>query len=197
MTSNEELKDIPLVKYEDLNGIIRSGDILFYSGEDEVSKLIRWATNSMWSHIGILLYWEEFDRILLLESVENMGVRLIPLSIYIKDLQAEEQEEEFYARLVVARHQDLKASKISQLVNFGIDQITRPYDQEEIQRIMVRIATGEGKAERDRAYMCSELVYECFMQSGIEIPYNHLGFISPQDIWIDPHVQALAEIDHL
>lgn len=197
MANNSDLDIIPKVSYENLDSLIQSGDILFYSGEDEVSKLIRWATHSIWSHIGILFKFQEINRILLLESVESMGVRLIPLSKYIKNIEREEEEEDFYARLVIARHEDLPGTDVSALMNFGIDQITRPYDREEIQRIMIRIAKGEGKAERDRAFMCSELVYECFIKAGVEIPYNHLGFISPEDIWKDPKIHAIAEIDHL
>ena len=180
MNNQDELSKLPYASYRDLDKIIKSGDILFYSGEDEVSKLIRWATKSMWSHVGILIKLEGIDRILLLESVENVGVRIIPLSKYIKNIEKEEEEEDFYARLIVARHNKLENHMVKGLLNFGIDQITRPYDREEIQRIMVRIAKGEGKAERDKAYMCSELVYECFRKIGIEIPYNHLGFISPE-----------------
>ncbi len=197
MANNTDLANIPSIPYTNLHEHIQSGDILFYSGEDEVSKLIRWATNSMWSHIGILYYVEHLARIMLLESVESMGVRLIPLSKYIKNIEENEAEEEFYARLVVARHQTLQAAYIGDMINFGIDQITRPYDRQEIQRIMIRIAKGEGKKERDKAYMCSELVYECFRKAHIELPYNHLGFISPEDIWTNSDVKALLEIDHL
>ncbi|NJL12131.1 MAG: hypothetical protein HC913_03385 [Microscillaceae bacterium] len=192
------LPEMPLVPYQELGNWVQDGDILMYSGEDEISQLIRWATRSQWSHVGILLKVASADnRLMLLESVENMGVRLIPLSIYIKNIEREEVEEMYYARLVVARHQMLHTDKISTLLNFGLEQITRPYDREEIQRIMRRIATGEGKIARDKAYMCSELVYECFLAAGIEIPYNHLGFISPEDIWCDPAIVPIAEIDHL
>ena len=197
MDNQNELSKLPYASYRELDQIVKSGDILFYSGEDEVSKLIRWATKSMWSHVGILIKLDGLDRILLLESVENVGVRIIPLSKYIKNIEQEEEEEDFYARLVIARHDQLEEPNIKVLLNFGIDQITRPYDREEIQRIMVRIAKGEGKAERDKAYMCSELVYECFRKAGIEIPYNHLGFISPEDIWNNPNIHPIVEIDHL
>lgn len=197
MASNDDLSNLSYVSYHELSQVVHSGDILFYSGEDEVSKLIRWATNSMWSHVGILIKLDVLNRILLLESVENVGVRLIPLSKYIKNIEREEEEEDFFARLVIARHCSMDDRKIQTMLNFGIDQITRPYDREEIQRIMIRIAKGEGKAERDKAYMCSELVYECFRKVGIEIPYNHLGFISPEDIWNNPDMLPIAEIDHL
>jgi uncharacterized protein YycO len=196
MASNQDLLNLAKVSYQTLRDTVKSGDILFYSGEDEVSKLIRWATHSIWSHIGIIVKMDKLNRILLLESVENMGVRLIPVSKYIKNVEEYAEEEKFDARLVIARHRRLSSHKIKKMLSFGIDQITRPYDHHEIQRIIQRIIVGEGKAERDRAFMCSELVYECFSAVGIEIAYNPLGFISPEDIWADPNMEVIAEIEH-
>lgn len=195
MARNSDLEGLPKVPYEELTKIVKTGDLLFYSGDDEVSKLIRWATNSHWSHVGILFKIESLNRLLLLESVESYGVRLIPLSKYIHNGSAAEGAESD-SRLIVARHSCLDDEKVSQLINFGIEEITQPYDSQEISRIMIRIATGEGKKERDRAYICSELIHECFLSAGIEIPYNEKGFISPEDIWIDPQINVIVEINH-
>jgi Permuted papain-like amidase enzyme, YaeF/YiiX, C92 family len=196
MASNQDLLKSPKVTYQALRDTVKSGDILFYSGEDEVSKLIRWATHSIWSHIGIIVKIDKLNRVLLLESVENMGVRLIPLSKYIKNIEEYADEEKFDARLVIARHRLLSSRKIKKMLSFGIDQITRPYDHHEIQRIIQRIIAGEGKANRDRAFMCSELVYECLSIVDIEIAFNPMGFISPEDIWTNPHIEVIAEIEH-
>jgi uncharacterized protein YycO len=197
MAKDIDLITIPKVKYPALRQTVQAGDLLFYSGEDEVSRLIRRATQSLWSHIGIIFKIENLDRILLLESVESMGVRLIPVSRYIKNIENEDNEGKYDARLVIARHQALKPEQVNPFINFGIDQISRPYDLAEIKRIIERIQKGKGKIIRDESYMCSELVYECFAKVGIEIPYNELGFISPQDIWIEENIQVVAEIDHL
>jgi uncharacterized protein YycO len=197
MAKDTDLITISKVKYPALRQTVQAGDLLFYSGEDEVSRLIRRATQSLWSHIGIIFKIENLDRILLLESVESMGVRLIPVSRYIKNVENEENDGKYDARLVIARHQALKPEQVKPFINFGIDQISRPYDLAEIKRIIERIQKGKGKIIRDEAYMCSELVYECFAKVGIEIPYNELGFISPQDIWIEENIQVIAEIDHL
>jgi uncharacterized protein YycO len=199
MASNANLDQIPLIPYSDLWDTVQNGDILFYSGEDEISKLIRWATNSIWSHVGILFKVDSIQRIMILESVESQGVRVIPLSKYIQNHQEdlEAHEEKPKARLVIARHQNFQENQLNDLLNFGMNQITRPYDRDEIQRIMIRIATGQGKQERDKIYMCSELIFECFMAVDLEIPYNKLGFISPEDIWIDDNVVSIAEIEHL
>ena len=198
MATLETLSTIPKIQYAALREHVEAGDLLFYSGDDDISMLIREVTNSIWSHIGIIFKIENLDRLLLLESVETFGVRLIPLSRYIKGVEElEDNDDKPEARLVVARHTQLTEAHLKPLINFGMNQITRPYDLEEIRRIMQRIRTGEGKAVRDRAYMCSELVYECFASVGIEFNYHPLGFISPQDIWADENLVAIAEIEHL
>lgn len=185
------------IDYPEIQGQLRTGDILFYSGEDELSQLIRWATKSFWSHVGIIINWQEYQIPMLLESLESSGVHLMPLPKYIKGIEEDEKAEDFYGRLIIGRHQDLDEEKAKQAAHFGLRQIGRPYDHAEIRRIMQRIAAGEGKQHRDRAYMCSELVYECFMAVGIDIPYNQLGYISPEDIWQCTRIEAVAEINHL
>lgn len=198
MATLDELNTIPKIQYPALREHLEAGDLLFYAGDDDISMLIREVTQSVWSHIGIVFKIDNLDRILLLESVESFGVRLIPISRYIKGVAEEMDQNDAKpnARLVIARHKKLTQAQIRPLINFGIDQIAQPYDLEEIRRIMQRIRTGEGKAIRDRAYMCSELVFECFDAVGLEFAYNHLGFISPQDIWADENVEAIAEIEH-
>jgi hypothetical protein len=199
MATSQDLATIPKIGYPLLRDHLEAGDLLFYSGDDDISMLIREVTQSIWSHIGIVFKIDNLDRILLLESVEMFGVRLIPISRYIKGVEEdmEQNDAKPNARLVVARHDLLTAAHIRPLINFGLDQIAQPYDLEEIRRIVQRIRTGEGKAVRDRAYMCSELVFECFYAVGLEFAYNALGFISPQDIWEDAHVRPIAEIEHL
>ncbi len=197
MAQNQDLDNISLCSYYELYDQVQDGDILMYSGEDDISKLIRKATQSMWSHVGILFKIEPWKRLMLLESVENMGVRLIPISRYIQNIEREKEEEEFFARLVVARHESLQPESVDKLINFGINLVTRPYDVAEIERIMERLITGQGKMERDQAYMCSELVYECYQKIGITLNHHPFGFVSPEDIWLDEHVRAILEIDHL
>ncbi len=197
MATNQDLENIPLIQYQALDSIIQDGDILMYSGEDDISKIIRKVTQSMWSHVGILFKIEPWGRMMLLESVESRGVHLIPLSRYIQNIEREEEEEEFFARLVIARHKYLSQAQLSPLINFGIDLITRPYDLAEIHRIFERLQTGEGKLARDRAYMCSELVYECYLKAGITLNHHPFGFVTPEDIWLDENVVGIAEIDHL
>jgi hypothetical protein len=72
--------------------------------------------------------------------------------------------------------------------------LTQPYDKDEIAKILARITLGIGKKERDREYICSELVYECYFHAGKNFAFNPKGFISPEDIWEDGKLSLVGRI---
>lgn len=187
----DDIDSLPLLSYADLRSTLQSGDLLFTSGKYLISNAIQQLTNSPWSHVGIVFRLDSIDRILLLESVEDMGVRFAPLSKYLNDY---ENGKPYKGRVVLARYDNVTTDTVAHLSMFGIDELTQPYDKDEIAKIMARIALGLGKKSRDREYICSELVYECFSRAGIEFEYNKKGFISPEDIWIDTQISLVGRI---
>jgi len=183
---------LPRRRYADVRSDLRSGDLLFCSGRYWISKAIRRFTDSPWSHVGILLWAERIGRLLVLESVEDMGVRLAPLSHYLKNY---ERGRPYRGVLAVARPRGLTEEEVVTLARFGADLLLRPYDKDEIGRIVARIALGRGKRRRDKEYICSELVWECFHAAGWEFPYDRRGFISPENLWTDPRVEPLFRVE--
>lgn len=188
---SKAIKALPLLSYPDIRSTLKSGDLLFTSGDYLISKAIQKMTDSPWSHVGIVIRIPSIDRVLLLESVEDMGVRFAPLSKYLNDY---ESGKPYKGRAVIARCNDVSEDTIKGLMSFGVDELTQPYDKDEIAKIMARITLGIGRKERDREYICSELVYECFASAGKEFAYNSGGFISPEDVWGDEQVSLLSRI---
>lgn len=188
---SEQIGKMPVASYEEIRTKLRSGDILFASGDYLVSEAIRTMTNSPWSHVGIVFRMNSIERILLLESVEDMGVRFAPMSKYLSDY---ENGAPYQGKIVLARCSDIMPSAVAELAKFGINELTRPYDKDEIAKIIARIALGYGRKERDREYICSELVYECFLRANIKFGYNPDGFISPEDIWKDKRISLVCRI---
>lgn len=186
-----DIKALPVLPYSDLRVKLKSGDLLFASGDYLVSKAIQAVTDSPWSHVGIIFRLDSIDRMLLLESVEDMGVRFAPLTKYLSDY---ENKKPYRGRVVIARCKDVDAKVVGDLSTFGIDELTQPYDKDEIAKIMARVTLGLGKKERDRGYICSELVYECFSHAGKEFAYNSKGFISPEDVWVDEKLSLIGRI---
>lgn len=186
-----EINSMTEVDYETIRDNLNSGDILFAAGDYLISKAIQNATNSPWSHIGIIVKLESINRVFLLESVEDMGVRLVPLSKYLRDY---ENNKPYKGALVLARIQNSNSLNQDAMLQFGFNEITKPYDKDEIAKIIARIALGIGRRNRDREYICSELVYECFSRAGKEFEFNRKDFISPEDIWIDSDISVMHRI---
>lgn len=182
----EEFPNLPSKHYNELRHDIRSGDILLCSGNSTFSTLIQKATNSIWSHIGFILRVDAIDRIMVLESVESIGVRAIPLSNYVRDYNA--SGKAYPGRLMLARHHDVKSENIAKLSRKAVDLLGYPYRTEEIVHIAARLSmhtlglpNEATDAARQRAFICSEYAYECFKSIGVSIDYNPVGFIAPSD----------------
>ena len=53
-------------------------------------------TDSPWSHVGVVFWLKSIQRVLLLESVESIGVRFAPLSKYLSDYKKGKPYREFF-----------------------------------------------------------------------------------------------------
>lgn len=186
--------------YDELRHEIRSGDILLCSGNSTFSTLIQKATNSIWSHVGFILRVDAINRIMVLESVESIGVRAIPLSNYVYDYNA--SGKTYPGRLMLARHHDIREENIANLSRKAVDLLGYPYRTEEIVHIATRLsmhslglANEAIDAEKQRAFICSEYAHECFKSIGIHIDYNPLGYIAPADFARSAKINPLCFIE--
>jgi cell wall-associated NlpC family hydrolase len=190
--SKREIKALPVQAYDAVRDSLRSGDLVFCSGSYLFSGLIQRFTRSVWSHVGIVYRDDNLGRVFVLESETGVGVRLVPVSKYLRDYHG--RRRPYRGQIVVGRVQPaLTTEQVRQGVSFGMDLLTKPYDNSEILRIALRIAFRVGRRTRDRKFICSELVDECFRAAGVRFarPDN---YISPQDIWRDPSVLLQARI---
>ncbi len=190
--------------YDLVRPSIRSGDLLLCSGSGVFSKLIQKATKSVWSHVAFVLKLEAIDRVMVLESVEPIGVRTVPLSHYVRDYKG--NGEGYPGRLLLARHRDLALlpqRKLHTMSQFAVDLFGYPYDKDEIVRIAARIGKSlfgftDNEVKRDREYICSEYVWECYKKLGIRIEYDKRGFIAPKDFARNRDVKPVAvlKVEH-
>ena len=188
----KEIKRMPVRSYETVRDDLRSGDLLFCSGSYLFSGLIQRFTGSVWSHVGVVYRDEALQRVFVLESETGIGVRLAPLSKYLRDYHG--RNRPYRGQILVGRvTPGLDAEQVRKAVSHGMDLLTRPYDNGEIVRIAVRILFRIGRRSRDRKFICSELVDECFRSAGVRFtcPDN---YISPDDIWRNPCVEVGGRI---
>ncbi|MBE2257229.1 MAG: hypothetical protein H6942_02350 [Candidatus Accumulibacter sp.] len=183
---------LPILDYDQVRDQLRTGDIVFCSGTYFFSKTIQWFTRSVWSHVGIIYRDDNLLRIFVLESEIAIGVRLVPLSKYLRDYHG--RNKPYKGHIVIARiAPDADDGKLKTAISFGMDELTRPYDNWEICRIAMRILFRRGRKNRDRKYICSELVYEAFRRADVSFRFNR-NSISPDDIWSDQRVMMKYRI---
>jgi hypothetical protein len=183
--------------YPTIKDHIRSGDILLCSGNRPFSKLIQKATQSRWSHVGFILWIEDFKQLMVLEAVESHGVRIVPLQGYIDNYNG--SGKPYGGDLMIGRHIHFNKDNIHGLAEFGSKLFGYPYDYGDIAKIAFRLslrAAGYKKRhqilESSDAYICSEYAYLCYQKVGTEIAHDKLnGFIMPADFAADKNIEKL------
>ncbi len=155
------------------------------------SRMIQAASDSVWSHVAFVMRLDAIDRVMVLESLEPIGVRTVPLRKYVEDYDS--RGSPYPGRLAVARHDEFEKKAngraLRRLGKFGVDLFGYPYDRSEVARIAARIVASKLRSprlsvravRRDREYICSEYVWECYKSLGISIDYDRRGFIAPAD----------------
>jgi cell wall-associated NlpC family hydrolase len=182
-----EIRRLPVLPYEAARAELRSGDLIFCSGSYAFSGMIQRFTRSVWSHVGVIWRDDTLGRVFVLESEAGIGVRVVPVSKYLLDYHG--RRRPYRGQIVVAQiAPDIPRERVHRAVSFGLDELTKPYDNGEILRIAARILFRRGRGARDRKYICSELVDECFRRADVRFARTD-NYISPDDIWRDATVK--------
>lgn len=193
----DNLQHVPRLKYDDIRGEIRSGDIMLCSGNALFSKLIKFATKSIWSHVGFILRLDIIERLMVMESVETIGVRTVPLSCYSSNYNG--SGKPYNGQVVIARHDEFDESRVHNLSKRAVDLLGYPYDNAEIAKITGRLALRSlgfnnitRKLEDNGEYICSEYAYYLFNSINVSIEHNSKGFITPEDFASTKAVKAVC-----
>ena len=196
------LKELHPRSYKELRDEIRDGDLLLCSARDPFSRLIKWATKSPWSHVAMAFRMEDIDRVLVVECVEKIGVRCVPLSTFVSRTSA--GVTPYPGQIVIARHKGMaaksRARPMKKMAAFAFDRLGDKFSQGEMYKIAARIVAGRLNRHMPRSlgpddeFICSEYVARCYKALGIEFPWDGLGFMAPADIARDPRLEAVARI---
>ena len=190
--TKKKIGQLPLHPYSAMRDDLQTGDLVFCSGSYFFSRTIQQFTRSVWSHVGMIYKDPTLERVFILESETLIGVRLAPLSKYLKDYHG--RNRPYRGNMVIARvHPAIDEEKLNHAISHGMDELTKPYDNVEIIRIGLRILFKVSRRARDRKYICSELVYDCFDKIGVPFTLSD-EYVSPEDIWLDEQVQPQYRI---
>ena len=193
------LKPVP---YEQVRPMVQDGDLFLCSAYDPMSRLIRWATRSPWSHIGIAMRMHHIDRVLVLECVAKLGTRAVPLSEFVSRTSG--GTHPYPGKILLARHEAIARQQgsgvIKLLSEYALDRLGTPFSNLETAKIGLRVAAGRlnvklpGRLMPDDEFICSEYVARCFAHVGIKVPWDGLGFVAPADFANAEELQAVAQV---
>lgn len=190
--TKKQIKSLACLPYEQVRNVLQTGDLVFCSGSYVFSRAIQHFTRSVWSHVGIVYRDDTLQRVFVLESETGIGVRLAPLSKYLRDYHG--RRRPYRGQIVVARlRTPIDEAARARLISSGMDELTKPYDNSEIFRIAMRMMFRVSRRTRDRKFICSELVENCYRRIGVQFRLRD-NFVSPVDIWLDPQVELTTRI---
>ncbi len=197
-----QFEAMPQVAYADARPNLRTGDILLFNSVALGSRLIEFGTHSLWSHSAFVWVLSDVNRVMLLESMDTVGVRVMPMSTRIDGCAA--LPTPFPGKLLVLRHQLFPAppdpAKLTAMTQFALDRVGFPYSFQELHQISLRIALGmagvvlPGRLDPKNQFICSEYVAKCYDVMGVELAPDREGFIAPADIAADPNVEGLFSL---
>jgi hypothetical protein len=196
----DALTPVPYLKARD---DMRTGDILLFHSDNLGARAIEYFTDSLWCHAAFVLVLKDIDRIFLLESVDKIGVHMMPLSLKLNGMPA--RPNPYPGKLLLARYKDFPSedsAKVGEMTKVALDRLGYPYSMEELARIAHRIALRmigrfiPGSLEESDRFICSEYVAMCYDAMGIKLQPDKDGFMAPGDIANDPNIYAVHALTH-
>lgn len=152
--------------YSQLRATLTTGDIVLFAGKGGISRLIKWAQRSTWSHVGMILRPLEWDTILLWEStslskkVKDVelgkamhGVQLVALSARLA---------EYDGAVAVRRISNpITPDMCKALREFRLEVQGRPYETNYLELAKAAYDGVFGENTEDlTSLFCSELIAE-------------------------------------
>ncbi|MCP5536210.1 MAG: peptidoglycan peptidase [Akkermansiaceae bacterium] len=126
---------------------LQNGDIVFQETGSQQAKAIKAATNSRWTHVGLVFFRD--GQPMVIEAVQP--VRITPLSNFIA-----RNPESFYAMRLKTAHQHITPEAIRKAEHYCNQQLGKNYDS------LFRWS--------DEKIYCSELVWKAYKEAaGIEL----------------------------
>ncbi|MEZ5300923.1 MAG: hypothetical protein R3F11_09765 [Verrucomicrobiales bacterium] len=191
---SEQEKARRLARYREIRPQLRTGDIaLFSSRTSFFSKVIRWATGSRWSHVGMVVHISEWDVTLLWESntsnkfsdvsdgIGKCGVQLLVLSEVLRE----------YDGTIAFRHldvsDDVRSGFVPKLRELREEVRNRPYEKDFFSLASVPFQFLYRWKKKDLASLfCSELVAEAYLRMGLITEARASSAFAPGDFGNPP-----------
>ena len=169
---------------------LETGDIILFNGNYFMSHIVEYFTNSIYSHVGIILKNPElgdatFKGIYLLES-ENENTpdpenNRIKKGVQIINL--EEKMKNYNGRMYVRKLHCIRNKEFYEKIKHIHSSVHNiPYDLNPIDWIKAELHLDIGNAQKMNTYWCSALVTYVYVQLGFLNKTIQWSLISPCDL---------------
>jgi hypothetical protein len=169
-------REAPHRPYAEARAEIQTGDVLLYRGRSLFSKVIRWASGSVYSHAAIAAWWG--SRLVVLESTMSGGVAVRPASLSVEKYDG--QVDWWVLHETHAEQLDRQ-----RLIQLAIGELGKPYGRFGafllgIKLLFGRITGGRDAVSLPESLFCSQYVSQCYRSSGVDLVPNAIdGLTSP------------------
>jgi hypothetical protein len=178
---------VPNVDYEQSRSRIKNGDVLMYRGRSLVSRIIRWATGSRYSHAGLAAWWN--DRLMVMEAV-GRGVVVTPIS---KNVRSYRGSVEWFTST-----EEIPDDQRLQMIEFAQRELGKEYDLRRALFLGLRVClqrdvNSKDKVRREKRLFCSHYVAGTYNAVGRDLKKDVSDrFMSPGDIAASPLLKRIG-----
>ncbi|MBI2900017.1 MAG: hypothetical protein HYY17_07515 [Planctomycetes bacterium] len=160
-----ERKGARRLRYDEVGGQIRTGDLLFFRGRGPFSRLIRWMSYSVYSHMGIAARWA--GHLLVFQSHIPTGVEVVPARriVFRYDGQVD--------WWTVKPEHDGRLDR-DRLLSAAVGELGKPYSFLGLVALGFKLLGGKIAGRRDpvalpEGYFCSQFVSACYREAGLDL----------------------------
>lgn len=171
--------------YNEIRNDIKDCDILLYKGTHWLSKVIRWATKSPYSHAGVVVWWN--NRLMVLEAI-GKGVIVTPLS---QNLRHYKGEVHLYV-LKTGTNKNVKTSTRNEMLRFAQHELGKEYARWKMILFGIKILLSKDLDKKDELkrankLYCSQYVAQIYNSGGFDLKKDKADrFMSPKDVAESP-----------
>ncbi len=161
-----------MASYNTIRDSLKTGDIVLFSGKGLISLVIKKFTDSLWTHVGMVIKSDELDTLLLWESTTLSKMKDIESNTARQGVQSvflSKRIEDYDGDVAIRKlNIDRTPKMIDGLKGFRKESKEKPYERNFIEAFKGGYEGIGGENTEDLSSLfCSELVAEAYQRMGL------------------------------
>lgn len=161
---------------------MKTGDILLFRGKGLIAQLIKWGTNSQYSHCAVCI-----------DAQANIMVEAKAGLVRATDIRKEDDYDIYRVKAIFPYD-------LQKVTDFLVSRLNARYDYlgvfylgflKLLNKIGIPLQAKCNAFQKDKDYFCSELVCEAFREGGVTI-VKAIWIASPKDIVCSEKIEFIG-----